>query len=134
MRHARGVEKRAFSLTKRSAQGIRDVVFGEGWSTLQALLVCYAAVGVPYYDDNVNLNLRSDARGPIAKSDWLEHYTRTVCDAGNIADDGYETDQFADRFKFEIRSALATGRGFCELSGDSDNEELVDSYYNEFAQ
>lgn len=132
------MEKRAFSLTKRScsAQGIRDEVFGEGWSTLQALLVCYAAVGVPYDDDSVNLimNLPSDARGPIAKSDWLEHYTRTVCDAGHIADDGYETDQFADRFKFEIRSALATGRGFCELSGDRDNEELVESYYNDFAQ
>lgn len=108
LENARQVERRNFFLTEGSAKAIRDSVFGEDWSLLQALLMCYAAAGVCYGCENIDLP--SAAECPGLKLDWLEHNTRKTCTAVSEEDDGYETEPFDERYEAELSSARARAR------------------------
>lgn len=114
------VERRNFFLSSRAVAAIRDDVFGEGWSTLEALVVCYAAVGVHYRDGRVQL-VSDLSFGDTAsfKDGWLEHHTRKVCGAETEEDEGYETEPFEQRYQEELM-----------LENELDSDEFSDEEYS----
>lgn len=103
------IERRSFTFAQKKTKMLRDSVFGEGWSPLEAILMCYAAAGVAYADSNACLESPADT--PVCKSDWLEHHTKKVCKALDEDDDGYETEPFSKRYQAELEEIRANGPG-----------------------
>lgn len=106
------VEKRAFKMTRKVAELLRREYLGEDWSTYDSLLLCYAALGIEYMDDTVQLE--SPAPSAIRKRGWLEHYTREVCRCTTEDDDGYETEDYTERCALAVQYAH-----WSDVSGDS---------------
>lgn len=119
-RGERQIEKRSFTFSHDEANMLRDSVFGDGWTPLEAVLACYAATGVVYGDDGVCLP--SHAHTPVCKGDWLEHYTRKACKATTEEDDGYETEPFHERYQAELEEMRADRQG----SDDDDDDDHDD--------
>lgn len=112
------IEKRSFKLGQKAAKTIRDTVFGDGWTPLQAVSMCFAVTGVQYHDKTASLD--SPADSSIDESAWIEHYTRKACKALSKEDDGYETESFAQRCKVERenhRDSDGDGFGFSDDEG-----------------
>lgn len=108
-RGERQLERRSFTFAQKKTKMLRDSIFGDGWTPLEAVLACYAATGVSYGDDNFCLDSPADT--PVCKGGWLEHHTRKVCKALNKDDDGYETEPFNKRYQAELEEIRAEGPG-----------------------
>eukprot|EP00892_Ulva_mutabilis_P005972 jgi/Ulvmu1/3747/UM174_0003.1 len=128
--YAHQIERRSFTLAQKKAKNIQATIFGNGWSALESVLMCYAAAGVCYSDSNAILC--SAAESPVCKCNWLEHHTRKVCKALSEDDDGYETESFKKRYDEEIAQAegLAREAYACqreEMGYGSENSDMYDS-------
>lgn len=106
----RQIERRSFTFAQKKTKMLRDSVFGDAWTPLEAVLACYAATGVSYGD--ANACLRGPADTPVCKENWLEHHTRKVCKALNEDDNGYETEPFSKRYQAELKEIRAEYPGF----------------------